>query len=85
MSRTDVFDGLVNHFLELFRGNIGESCARFADGLMKDAPADRLLDEFREVTLLHALGTQKSTQGVISLFGPGNGEAGSFCLGNLVI
>ena len=73
MFRADVFDGLVNHLLELDRGNVGESFAGFADGLMKDAPADRLLNEFREITLLHALGTQKGAQGMIGLFGPGNG------------
>jgi hypothetical protein len=56
--RADVFDGLVNHLLELLRGNVGESFAGLADGLMKDAPADSLLDEFREVALLHPLGTQ---------------------------
>jgi len=47
--------------------------AGFADGLMKDAPADSLLDEFREITLLHTLDTQKGAQGMIGLFGPGNG------------
>ena len=43
MFRADVFDGLVNHLLEFVRGNVGESFAGFADGLMKDAPADSLL------------------------------------------
>jgi hypothetical protein len=62
--REDVFDGLVNHLLEFVRGNVGESFAGFADGLMKDAPADSFLDEFREITLLHSLGTPKGAQGM---------------------
>jgi hypothetical protein len=35
--RACVFDGLVNHLLEFVRGNVGESYAGLADGLMKDA------------------------------------------------
>ncbi len=34
MFRADVFDGLVNHLLDLARGYAGESFAGFADGLM---------------------------------------------------
>src|ERR1035438_1630 len=64
------------------RSHGGESFAGFADGLMKDAPADGFLNEFREVALLHALGAQKGAQGMIGLFGPGNGQAGGFRLGH---
>jgi hypothetical protein len=74
----DVVDGLVNHLLKLAWGNVSESCAGFADSLMKDTPANSLLNEFRKVTLLHALGTQEGAQGMIGLFGPGNGQTGGF-------
>ena len=77
----DVFDGLVNHLLELVGRNVGERFAGLADGLMKDAPADGFLDEFRNVALLHALGAKKRAQGMIGLFGPGNGQAGGFWFG----
>jgi hypothetical protein len=74
----DVFGGLVNHLLKLVRRNVGEGFPGLADGLMKDAPADGFLDEFRNIALLHALGAKKGAQGMIGLFGPGNGQAGSF-------
>ena len=52
-----------------FRGNIGESLAGLADGLMKNPPADGFLDEFREIAFFHALHAQKGAQGMIGLFG----------------
>src|SRR6266567_2000605 len=79
--RPDLFDGVINHLLEFVRGNVGESCTCFADSLMKDAPADSLLDEFREVTFLHALRTQKSSQRMIGFLGPGNSQTSSFRFG----
>ena len=40
------------------------------------AAADGFLNEFREVALFHALGAQIGAQGVIGLFGPGDGQTG---------
>jgi len=41
--RADVVDGLVNHLLEIVRGNVLESFADLPDGLVKDTPADSFL------------------------------------------
>jgi len=79
--RADLFDGPVNQLLEFVRGNVGEGCADFSDGVIKDPPTDGLLNEFREITLFHALGTQKGAQGMICLFGQCNGQAGGFWRG----
>src|SRR5258708_4292611 len=78
---TNVFDSQVNQVLELVRGNVGEGFAGFADCLVKDAPADGFLNEFRNVALFHALGAQIGAQGMIGLFGPGNGQTGGCWLG----
>jgi hypothetical protein len=83
--RAGVFDGLVDHLLEFVRGNVGKSCAGFADGLVEDAPTDRLFDELREVAFFHALGPQEGTQGMICLFRPGNGQTGGLRLGHLIL
>jgi hypothetical protein len=71
--RACVFDGLVNHLLEFVRGNVGESYAGLADGLMKDAQRTASSMNFERSRFPHALGTQKGTQGMIGLFRPGNG------------
>jgi hypothetical protein len=82
--RADVVDSLINHLLEFVLRNSSETFAGFLGGLVEDAPADGLLDELRDITLFHALGTKIGTQGKIGLLGPGDGQAGVFGLGHSI-
>jgi hypothetical protein len=65
--RADIFDGFVNHLLELVWRDIGEGLARLVDRLVKNAPTHRFFDELRDITLFHALSTQVGSQRQISL------------------
>ena len=41
----DLFDGFVDHLLQLAGRNVGESGVGLLDGVMEDAPADGFLEE----------------------------------------
>jgi len=52
--RANLFNGAVNHSLQILWRNVTEGFASFADGLMENSPAERLVNELRNVTLFHA-------------------------------
>ena len=63
----DLTDGLVDEALNLVRVGMGVARLDVLHGALKDAPADGVFDEFREVALFHAPSAQKVAQGEIGL------------------
>jgi len=69
-TRTETFranfgQGFLDGFLDLLGRHMSITGAGFLYGLLKDAPASGLLDEFGEIALLHPLLGQKATHGYI--------------------
>jgi hypothetical protein len=60
---TDFAHGLVDDALDFIRVGAGVALPDCPDSALKDAPADGILDEFREVAFLHSQGAQEGTQG----------------------
>src|SRR5216684_6362972 len=73
----DLAESSVNDSLELAGVSAGIARLDLLNGAIEDAPADGLLDEFREVPFLHALGAEIGTQGEVGFLGdfdvPANG------------
>src|SRR5579864_2125945 len=76
----DFLNRLVNHFLQFGWSNVSKGSASITHSLLKNAPSHSLLDELRQITFLHSLGTEKRTQRMICFFGPGNGQSSVFVL-----
>src|SRR5579864_9377929 len=77
----DFLNRLVNHFLQFGWSNVTKGSASITHRLLKNAPSHSLLDELRQITFLHSLGTEKRTQCMIGFFGPGNRQSGVFRFG----
>jgi hypothetical protein len=73
----DLAESGVDDNLEFVRVGAGVARLDVLNGAVEDAPTDGLLDEFREVAFLHALGAEIGTQGEVGFFGdfdvPANG------------
>src|SRR5665213_1036368 len=63
--RADLGQSFLDGFLDLLGRHVSITSAGFLHGLLKDAPASGLLDEFGEIALLHPLLCQKATHGHI--------------------
>src|SRR6266851_1489536 len=76
-SSADLAESGVNDSLELAGVSAGIARLDPLNGAVEDAPADGLLDEFREVAFLHAPGAEIGTQGEVGFLGdfdvPANG------------
>ncbi len=73
----DLAESGFNDSLELAWVSAGIARLDLLNGAVEDAPADGLLDEFREVAFLHAPSAEIGTQGEVGFLGdfdvPANG------------
>ncbi len=65
----DLAESGVDDSLEFVRVGVGIARLDLLNGAVEDAPTDGLLDEFREVAFLHALGAEIGTQGEVGFLG----------------